>query len=127
MKSVMKGIGVGSILLLTILIISCVVAKSNRRYELDTSLNTAIHQTMKIVHDQRYKITSNDQFVAELNRNLLLQLNSDSKVQIVIYDVDYQTGFIDTEVILTFTYPHGAKGTVSDRKTMIIDDIENTL
>lgn len=126
MKSLIKGIGIGSILLLTILIISCVVAKSNRRYELDTSLNAAIHQTMKIVNDQRYQITSDEEFTAELNRNLLLQLNSDSKVEIIIYDVDYQSGFIDTEVILTFTYPHGAKGTVSDRKTMIIDDIENT-
>lgn len=125
MKSLVKGIGIAVIILLTVLMISCVVAKSNRQYELDTSLNTAIHQTVKVVNDNRYAISSNEELVAELNRNLLLQLTSDSKVEIVIYDVDYQKGFIDTEVSLSFKYPHGVLGKVSNRKTMIIDDVEN--
>lgn len=125
MKSLVKGIGVTIIILLTVLLISCVVAKSNRQYELDTSLNTAIHQTVKVVEDHRYSISTNEEFIAELNRNLLLQINSDSKIDIIIYDVDYQKGFIDTKVSLSFKYPHGTLGKVSTRKTMIIDDVEN--
>lgn len=124
MNSVVKGFGFSIIVLLTTLIISCVVTKTNRSNEIKESLNTAIQQTVKIIQDKRYVIASNEEFVAEFYRNLLLQLDSDSKVDIAIFESDYQNGLLDAQVSLTFTYPHGMKDTVSTRKTILLDDVQ---
>lgn len=125
MPKVIKTIGIGVIIALVILIISCLVSKNTRQSEIDTSLNTAIEQTIKVVHDERYKINSNEELVAEFNHNFFLELNSNSKTDIIIYDVDYQKGLLDVEIKSTFKYPHGVEDTVTSRKTMIIDEIKN--
>lgn len=124
MNSLIKGFGLGVITLLVVLILSCVVTKSNRQNEVDESLNTAIHQTMKVVEDNRYKISSNEELLAEFNRNLVSQFTSNSNVDVIVYDVDYAKGILDIEIEMTFKYPHGTSDKVSSRKTVIIDDVE---
>ena len=124
MKSIIKVVGFGVIILLTVLILASVTSKSNRSYEIKQSLNTAIQQSAKVLNDERYKIESDAQMVAEFNRNLLLQLDSNSKISVEVYSVDYEKGMLDTQITLTFQYPHGKEDTVKTRKTVLLDDIE---
>lgn len=124
MNSVIKGFGYTIIILLIVLILSSIVSKTNRSNEIKESLNTSIQQTIKIIKDKRYDIASNEELIAEFNRNLILQLNSDSKVDVAIYEADYINGLLDAEITLTFTYPHGKQDTVSTRKTVLLDNVE---
>lgn len=126
MKTIVKGFCMLVIILFFILMMLGIFNKTSRQYEIDTSLNSAIMQTMNVLNDQRYIISSNEELISELHRNLLLQINSDCDLDIYIYEVDYLKGILDVEVTATFNYSDNREGAVTSRKTVIIDKIERT-
>lgn len=123
MKTVIKGICMFVIVLFFILMMLAITNKSNRQYELDSSLNSAIMQTMQVLHDERYEISSNEELLSELHRNLLLQINSNSAIEVFVYGIDIDKGLLDVGVESKFTYTDGRNGSVYSRKTVVIDKI----
>lgn len=123
MKTIVKGICMFVIILFFILMMLAITSKSNRQYELDTALNSAIMQTMNVLYDERYEITTDYELLSEFHRNLLIQFNSDSTLEVYVYGVDYKKGLLDIGIECVFNYIDGRTGTVYSRKTVIIDQI----
>ena len=68
---------------------------------------------------------STEEFIADFNQNLILSIESDSVLEVNILSVDIEKGLLDVEVVETFAQPNGSKGTVSCRKTIILEEYKS--
>ena len=92
------------------------------------SLSSAIESSMQTLTDNKYKITDNEEFIADFTQALLLQIESDSTVTFHVLDVDCEKGLLSIEVVEQYTHPNGKLGTVACVKTVIFEqDIESSL
>ena len=123
MKTAIIGLGLTIILIISILIQSSIMTKSNRNEELAYNINTAVDQTMEVLKSKRYDIPNIESFVSEFNGNLLLLNNSNSDITVKIYNADPQMGILDVEVTEKFNYPNGRSDVVTERRTILLDTL----
>ena len=70
-----------------------------RRNEVETALNAAVEQALGQVQSSKgYAIGSREELIAEFNRILLLQMESDSDLQVNILTANVEKGVLDVEV-----------------------------
>lgn len=99
-----------------------------RKEEAIDSLSSAIESSMQTLTDHKYKITDNEELIADFMQALLIQIESDSTLNINILDVDYEKGMLSIEVIEHYKQPNGRPGTVACVKTVIFEqDIDSSL
>ena len=111
------------VMTLMVLIHMSISTEAIRQNELDTSLNYAIRSTMEVAKvKETYKIETEEELLAEFNKNLLTKINSDSDIEVQVLGIDLKEGFLDVKVISHFKYPTGADGQVESRKTIIFDE-----
>lgn len=121
MNTLIKGFGMLIILITSFFIVTCVVIKTSAQSQLDQNLNRAIQQTMKVLDDQRYPITTNEQLISEFHTNFFSSMDSNQEVKFKIYGVDVENGLFDVEVSLTYSYLNGQKGQVKSHRTMVLE------
>lgn len=127
----MKNAIIGCTILLLILLLTLthlsITAKDIRQQELDKSLNNAVYTTMEQAKvSNKYKIDTDDELIAEFNKNFLSQMNSDSEIEIQVMGVNLKEGLLDINVVNRFEYPTGAKGQVSARKAIIYEETKES-
>lgn len=94
-----------------------------RQNEIETSINNAARVTLyntKI--SKSYEISTEDEMIAEFNKNLLSQINSDSDITVKVLDADVEEGLLDVEVTASYKYPNGKEGSITSRKTVIYEN-----
>jgi len=99
-----------------------------RKEETVDSLSSAIESSMQALVDNKYKISNNEEFIADFTEALLVQIESDFTVTINILDIDYEKKILSIEVIEHYQHPNGKPATVACVKTVIFEqDIDSSL
>lgn len=124
MKSAVTSLGCLMLAVITFIIVSTISSVGIRSDELNTAVDVAMAATQKALLEKRDTITNNEEYIAEFNQNLLVQIDSDSDVEVIVYTADYEKGLLDVEVKEKFRYIFdGSEKTreYSTRRTSIID------
>lgn len=124
MKSAVTSLGCLMLAVITFIIVSTISSVGIRSDELNTAVDVAMAATQKALLEKRDTITNNEEYIAEFNQNLLVQIDSDSDVEVIVYTADYEKGLLDVEVKEKFRYIfNGSEKTreYSTRRTSIID------
>lgn len=121
MKTNVVAFGVCIIVVLCLMINGSVTKRTSVENEVYDSLEQAINQSLEVINTKPYKVTSNEELLAEFNKALLLNVASDSEVSIKVYGIDYEQGYIDVEVSEEFVYGNGKEGVVRCRKSGVCE------
>ena len=122
MKNTIIGIGTTIFFAVIVLVLFIQVGKSHRQTELENGLTTGMESAMKMLsEDTAYAPQSNEEFVADFLQAFLLAIDSSSDVTVNVLDADYQKGLLSVEAVMSYTYPNGNVGSVSSRKTLILE------
>ena len=80
-----------------------IMEKSRREHEMKVALEKAMELTIKnIVADPVYFAENNEQLIADVTQNFIVQLDSEiDELIIKVVDVDYITGLLDIEATPT--------------------------
>ncbi len=123
MKNVIISIGLIIMMLISVLILFTVYGQNTRQNEIDEALSVAVEQTLENYKiDNNYVIKDEKQFKADLVQNLIIAIESDSELTVNILSLDMEKGLLDVEAIEKFSQPNGSTGTVSSRKTVILEE-----
>lgn len=123
MKTNVVAFGICIIVVLCLMINGSVTKRTSVENEVYDSLEQAINQSLEVINTKPYKVTSNEELLAEFNKALLLNVASDSEVSIKVYGIDYEQGYIDVEVSEEFVYGNGKEGLVRCRKRGVCEMI----
>jgi len=128
MKNTILGMCFVFLIVISISIIFTIDGRRMRNEEIVDCLSSSIESSMKTLADHKYKISDNEEFIADITQALLLQIESDSTITINILDVDYEKGILSIEVVEHNIYPNGNPSTVACVKTVILErDIGESL
>ncbi len=122
----MKYIVYGTTLLaMTILVLAGVMivsGKDVRENEMDKALNTAVEQALEqLKKDRSYEIKNQEELIADFQQSLLMNISSDSQVEVKILTADIEKGVLDVEVLEEYETVNGAKKQAICRKTVILE------
>ncbi|MFQ6861832.1 MAG: hypothetical protein ACLROI_00120 [Beduini sp.] len=92
-----------------------------------------INETHSISYDSTYyplkqlaspyhQITSNDQLVAEVLKQVVLSKQSDCDIKVQILGVDHINGLLDVNIIQTYQHINGKEEVIQSRQTIIIEE-----
>lgn len=122
----MKNVFLGSVIMLCGVIFLVVVmtlgGKQLRQNELNRAVDGALEETVENQFNAKtYSVNNTNEFVVDFMETLLVQINSDSTIEIKVLDADYEKGLISVEVIEHFAHPVGTQGSVSVKRTVIME------
>ncbi len=123
MKNIIIGISSCVLVGLLILTVYTLHGRSIRQQELDCALASAMENVMERVREDT--ITSDEDMVALLLQEFMMQVDSNSQVTVHILEADYEKGLLSAEAIFTYPHPIGTTGKVSSRKTVIIESYDS--
>ena len=103
------GIAVFALFLLVICIMDSGTSVI-RRNETATIAEVASYETLNAVKNNATTINSDQEFIAEVIKNIVLEYDTNSDV------------VVDLEIQQTFTHSNGAKETNVERRTVILED-----
>ena len=112
------GIAVFALFLLVICIMDSGTSVI-RRNETATIAEVASYETLNAVKNNATAINSDQEFIAEVIKNIVLEYDTNSDVVVNIISID---GLLDLEIQQTFTHSNGAKETNVERRTVILED-----
>lgn len=127
MKTAISSLGCTILLLIAILIINTVGSTAVRSDELNTAIDCAVVATQRALFKQKSSIQNDEDYKTEFTKNLLVQIDSKSDVDIVFYTADSEKGLLDVEVVEKYRYLYDEPDdirTYSVRRTSIIDEIK---
>ena len=126
----MKRIVQGSVFMflgvLLVLIILTNIGRGSRESETRTALAEAIDTTMSSMFENHTYASSGDRdkFVADFLEALMLQMGSDSEVEVSVLNADPKKGILSVEVTEHYTHPNGNTGSVSEVRTVLFEKEE---
>ena len=124
MKTMIKGFCLIIGFILCVVIVSTVIIDFVKQDEFNTIVGQAFQQTQRVIYDERYKIESNEEYLAEFTQNLVRSSSSCKNFTINVYGIDYEKGLLDVEVKTKLKYINGNEKELSIRKLNIIDVIK---
>lgn len=122
MKQIIFGVTAGMILVLFLGVIISIHGRTLRQDEAEQSLEAAMQSAMEQLAEERsYAFSDREEMIADFLEALLIQINSDSEVEVSILKADEKRGLLSVEVVETYRHINGEEGKVSARRTMILD------
>lgn len=115
------GIAVFALFLLVICIMDSGTSVI-RRNETATIAEVASYETLNAVKNNATAINSDQEFIAEVIKNIVLEYDTNSDVVVNIISIDARNGLLDLEIQQTFTHSNEAKETNVERRTVILED-----
>lgn len=123
MKHTIYGISLAVVAMLVIAALLGTSGKSVRNNEIETALNTAIEQSLEqLKRSKGYEAGDYRELIADFNQLLLLQVESDSDVQVEILTADAQKGVLDVRVTETYQNILGQERKTVCRKSVILEE-----
>ncbi len=124
MKSILLGCLMTIIGILALLSVLTVVSKKMRAKEEFTALECAVESAVKNAMEQNsHVINSNEQFIDEFIKQLLLQIDDDSSIDIDIAAADYKKGLLSVSVKQSFKTPNGTPSSIEYQTTCLMEQI----
>lgn len=129
--STMLGI---TVIILSVMILYSVNTRSVRQTDLDNAVSNSVEQSLNMsMESMSYRnlgASASQEQIEALNKKMadncrdciLKQIDTDSIVDIYIYEADFQTGILDVEVVQHFKYLNGKDGKVVCRRTGILKE-----
>ena len=123
MKHTIYGISLAVIAMLVVAALLGVSGNSVRNNEIETALNTAIEQSLEQLKGRKgYETGNYQELVADFNQLLLLQVESDSAIQVEILAADAEKGVLDVRVTETYQNILGQERKMACRKSVILEE-----
>ena len=98
MKNAIMGFIALLVLLLAGATISTVEGRTMRENEIDSTLSTAMQQSMEILTlEKTYDIEDATAFALDFIQSAMVRMNSNSNYDVVIYSIDVKKGILDAE------------------------------
>lgn len=110
-----------SMILVLITIVS-INAKSYLVNETNMIAKNATYNPLFSASSPNYEVNSNEELLYEVLKEVVITKQSDCDIKIQILSIDYINGLIDVNVIQTYTYFNGSTRTISNRKTIILEE-----
>ena len=122
----MKQIAIGMISIIVIILFVGIylnlMHRQSRKEEVTNNLAEAIEISAEQAWLDREKLVKNDkEFVSDFIQTLVMQMESESSVDIRIVEVDLEKGILAVDVKETFQYTNGKEGTVDYQKTILLE------
>lgn len=128
MKNAIIGVFVSICVLLTTVTIFSIQTNAGIKEQIDVALDTAIYSTQRVFHDGRLKPKSDEEYLEEFNKNLKVLIGDrkrdDVVYQVDVYGIDREKGLLDLQVRAKYKNMIGQWREVKQRKTMIIEVID---
>ncbi len=123
MKHTIYGAALLFIVVMVIAAVLIVSGKDVRENEMDKALNTAVEQALEqLKKDGGYKIENPGELIADFQQTLLMQISSDSQVQVDVLTADTEKGVLDVEVRVNYRTVRGTGKHARCRKTVILEE-----
>lgn len=123
MKHTIYGISLAVITMLVVAIVLGISGRNVRKNEMETSLNTAVEQSLEQLRNEKgYEIGSYQELIADFNQVLLLQMESDSDIQVNILTADVEKGILDVEITETYRNILGKEEQAVCRKSVVLEE-----
>lgn len=123
MKQTVYGLALAVLAMLVLAITLAVSGKHVRENEMETSLNTAIEQALEqLQNEEENGPESPQELVARFNQLLLLQVESDSELQVEILSADARRGVLDVRITETYRNIMGNEKKAVCRKSVILEE-----
>lgn len=122
MKMIIKG---GVMVFAAFLLVICLMDSGTsvvRRNETAQIAEKASYESVNAVKNESTEINSDQEMIAEIVKNVILEYNSNSDIVVKIISIDTRNGMVDLEVDQTFTHANGFTETTSERRTVILED-----
>ena len=122
MKMIIKG---GVMVFAAFLLVICIMDSGTsviRRNETAQIAEKAAYESVNAVKNESTEINSDQEMIAEIVKNVILEYNSNSDIVVKIISIDTRNGMVDLEVDQTFTHANGFTETTSERRTVILED-----
>lgn len=122
MKMIIKG---GVMVFAAFLLVICIMDSGTsviRRNETAQIAEKAAYESVNTVKNESTEINSDQEMIAEIVKNVILEYNSNSDIVVKIISIDTRNGMVDLEVDQTFTHANGFTETTSERRTVILED-----
>lgn len=108
-------------ILLVILIQMAITSSNARAGENENALASAIEQTLEQLTSEGYVIDNYEELISDFNRRLLLQINSDSDIQVEVLTADLEKGILDIRVTEKYMSLKGNEKKNVCRKTVFLE------
>lgn len=126
MKHTIYGISLAVIAMLVVAIVLGISGQNVRKNEMETSLNAAVEQSLEQLKSEKgYKIETYQELVADFNQVLLLQMESDSDIQVSILAADVEKGVLDVKITETYRNILGKEEQIVCRKAVILEEFSD--
>ena len=99
--------------------------RTNRSMEIKSNLDSAVESTVEQLKlKDAYDINNVNEYVSDLTQGISAAIDSDSKVDVKVMNIDKESGLLSVRVEETFIHPNGNEGKVSAERTVILNKIE---
>lgn len=122
MKHTVYGIALAVAAMLVVTITLAVSGKHVRKNEMETSLNTAVEQALEQFQSERGNSESPQDLIARFNQLLLMQMESDSELQVEILNADVEKGVLAVRITETYRNILGKEEKAVCRKSVILEE-----
>ena len=123
MKYIVYGISLAVITMLVLVITLEISGRNVRKNEIETALNTAVEQSLEQLKSKKgYKIETYQELIADFNQIFLLQMESNTDIQVDILTVDVKKGVLDVKITGTYLNIMGKKQKEVCRKSVILEE-----
>lgn len=125
MKQIIHGMVAFAVLFATVAILLSLNGKRQRDEEITETLSAAVETTLQnLLNDSSYDIEDNEELVADFLQALLVQLGSETDVEVNVLHADAKKGLLSIEVNAVYQHPNGKKGHISCCRTILFDTKE---
>ena len=126
MKHTVYGISLALLVVMVVAIVLGISGKNVRKNEMETSLNTAIEQSLERLRQEKtydsYETEAYQELITDFHRLLLAQIESDSELQVDILTADTKKGILDVRVTQRFRTILGKEKKAVCRKSVILEE-----
>lgn len=132
MRLISRLFGMLSLFILLIFHLLTLIEYNVRYDEINMIVSSALKTTQYVMQEQiednlnetefrRMDILSNEDYLKEFKKNLMIQVNTNSDYDIHVFGIDYEKGLLDVGVDCNYKALNGEEKTISTRKCSIIE------
>ena len=126
MKHTIYGISLMMITVMVIVIVMGISGKNVRKNEMETTLNTAVEQSLEQLKIKGgYGIETYQELVADFNQGLLLQMESDADIRVEVLTADAQKGVLNVKITERYHNILGKTEEIACQKAVILEEYSN--
>ena len=127
MKNIILMISGTIIGVLTLMIVMSVEGRMNRSMELQSSLSSAVEETVEnALLKKKYSINNTNEFLADLVSELSVLLDTKSDITVDVLQCDKEKGILAVKVTASFLHPNGKPGTVTCERNVILNKLQES-